>query len=191
MTDKTTPDGELSPEAAQLLAEQTAAQVAASPTTADVQAETAAAITDRGPTLPAEADIDAFMEDMRAKFASMSAELESLKAQQAAALVADGGPLVTRYAQGAADKVAALVTSHPDAPRDHFAPAVAAAAELADAAGKLAKGSGPAAAVEAAAGKLTRFLGRTHWREWGKHIDFSAIADDAETAVDEALKLAA
>lgn len=190
MTDKTTPDAELSPEAAQLLAEQTAAQIEASPSTAADQAATAAAITERGPGLPAEADIDKFMEDMKAQFAGMSAELNALKAQQAAALVADGGPLAVRYAQGAADKIGALVTAHPDAPRDHFAPAVKAAAELADAATAAAKGNGSAGALQAAEQALSRFFDRTHWRNWGKHIDFSAIVDDVGTAVDEGLKLA-
>ena len=188
MTDKTAGEP-LSPEAAELLREQTEAQVGASPNVAGDQAATAAAITDRGATLPAEAEIDAFMEDMRAKFATMSAELETLKAQQAAALVADGAPLAVRYAQGAADKVSALVAAHPDAPRDHFAPAVEAAAALADAAGKAAKGNGDATALQSAEQALSRFLDRTHWRNWGKHIDFSAIADDAAEAVSEALKL--
>lgn len=190
MTDGTQ-DEPLSPEAQQLLAEQAAQLPAAQPSPAADQAATAAQMTDRGPVLPAESEIDAFMTQMREQFASMSAELNALKAQQAAALQAGGGPMVTRYAQGAADKVAALIAAHPDAPRDHFAPLADAAGKLADAAGALVKSGGDSGKLESAAAAVGRFLERTHWKAWGKHIDFSALADDVETAVEEGIKLAA
>lgn len=186
-------DEVLSAEAAELLREQTTAQVASSPSTAAVQDATAAAIASggRGPELPAESALDAFMAEMKAKFDSMSAELNALKAQQASALASQGGPLVTRYAQGAADKAAALVAAHPDAPQDHFAPLLAAVADLAGHAGDLVGGNGDAGKLQTAAAAVERFATRTHGRAWGKSIDWSALLGDVETAVDEGLKLAA
>src|SRR6516165_8564077 len=99
MTSHPQDDDLLTAEQAELLREQTAAQVASSPSTAAVQDVTAAVIAGggRGPELPAESALDAFMAEMKAKFDSMSAELEALKTQQANALAATGGPLVTRY----------------------------------------------------------------------------------------------
>lgn len=189
MTGQTEP---LSPEAAALLAEQQQAANATQPSPAADQAASAAAMTERGPVLPAESELDDFMAQMREKFDSMSAELEALKSQQQAAFVAGGGPMAVRYAQGAADKVAALVSAHPDAPRDHFAPVVQAAGNLAAEAEKLVKGTGGSAAVLQQAGAaVEKFATKTHWRTWGKYIDWSAILDDAETAVEEGLKLAA
>lgn len=184
----------LSAEGAALLAEQQAAANATQPSPAADQAATAAAIAaaQRGPELPAESAIDKFMAEIKADYARVAAELEALKAQQQAALVAGGGPMAVRYAQGAADKVAALVAAHPDAPPGHFTAAVDAAAALADQAAQLVKGSGGSvSALQAAGAALERFATRTHWRTWGKHIDWSAILGDVETAVDEGLKLAA
>src|SRR5215469_3884518 len=132
----------MTPEQEAELAAQLGGQADASPSAAGAAAESAAAMTDRGPVLPAEADIDAFMAEMRAKYNDMAAQLEQMKAQQSAALAAAGGPLVTRYAQGAADKAAALVAQHPDAPLGHFGPLQAATADLAKAAEALASKGG-------------------------------------------------
>lgn len=183
----------LSAEGAALLEQEQLAANATQPSPAADQAATAAAIAaaQRGPVLPAETELDAFMAQVKADYARVSAELEALKSQQAAALVAGGGPLAVRYAQGAADKVAALVAAHPDAPPGHFAAAVTAAETLAAEAQKLVKSGGSAGVLQSAGAALEKFAVRTHWRTWGKHIDWSAILDDTETAVEEGLKLAA
>lgn len=184
-------DSPLTPEAAALLAEEQAAANATQPTPAGEQAATAAAITDRGPALPAESDMDAFMAAARAQLADMAAQIELLKSQQAEALRANGEPYVTRYATGAADKIGALVAAHPDAPVGHFAGVLAAVTKLAGGASAIAKGTGTLAELEQAAGDVIRFAERGHARAWNKHIDWSAIVGDVETAVDEARKIAA
>lgn len=183
----------LSAEAAAVAADQIAAQAAAVPSSAEAQAATDAAIAagDRGPTLPAEADMDAFMATVRAQFDSMSAQIETLKSQQKGYFDAQGTPLAVRYAQAAVEKIAALKAAHPDAPQGHFTAAADAAGKLVDAAQGLVKSGGPADALKEAGAALEKFFVRGHWRTWGKHIDFSAVADDVETAVDEGLKLAA
>lgn len=183
----------LSAEGAALLAEETARHAATAPSPAADQAATDATIAaaERGPTLPAEADLDDFMASMRAKFDSMSAEIQALKDQQQAAFTAGGGPMTVRYAQGAADKVAAMVRANPDAPAGHFDAAVTAATTLAEQAAKLAKTGGAGDELASAGAALHKFATRTHWKTWGKHVDWSAIIDDVETAVEEGLKLAA
>jgi hypothetical protein len=183
----------LSAEAAQRLADEAAQQVAASPSPAEQAAASAAAMTDRGPELPAENAMDTFMEQMRAQFDSMSAEIAALKTQQATYFAAQGTPMAVRYAEGADDKAKALVAAHPDAPRGHFAALTSATAALKSEAAKLVKGDGDGSVsvLTSAEQAIQRFATRTHVRQWGKHIDWSALLEDAETAVDEALKLAA
>jgi hypothetical protein len=181
----------LSAEAAALLADELAAHAAAAPGTQADQAATAAAMTERGPALPAEADIEEFMAAVKAQMADMQAQLNVYKQQAAEAQAAAGIPLVVRYAQGASDKIAALVSAHPDAPQGHFAPVVKAAQALAGEAEKLSAGTGALTAVQTAAADVEKFATRTHWRAWGKHIDWSAILGDVEEAGEAALKLAA
>lgn len=185
------PDSKLTPEAeAALGAEVTAHAQGATPDPVAAAAGTAAAMTERGPTLPAEEELNSFMARMQADYARMAAELETLKTQQAQALAGAGGPLTVRYAQGAADKVAALVAAHPDAPQGHFAALTAAAEKLHAEAQAVAKGGGALGVLQDAAAAVERFALKTHPRAWRRHIDWSAILDDAETAAAEAVKLA-
>lgn len=184
-------DNPLTPEAAELLAEQQAAANATQPSPAADQAATAAAMTERGPALPAESEMDAFMARMQAQFDDMAKTIETLKAQQAEALKANGEPYAVRYANGAADKLAALAAAHPDAPQGHFAAVIDAAGRLAEQAAAIVKGSGKLPELEQAADAVVRFATRGHGRGWNKHVDWSAILDDVETAVDEARKIAA
>jgi hypothetical protein len=181
----------LSAEAAAALRQGTERMTAATPSPAGEQAATAAAIAGggRGPELPAESQLDEFMATMRAQFDSMKAELEALKQQQANALAATGGPLVSRYAQAVVDKANALVAQHPDCPPGHFAPLLKAAATLSEHAEALARDGGDPAKLEAAGAAVERFAARTHNRAWGKSIDWSALLVDVETAVDEGRKL--
>lgn len=192
-----TPDpAELTDAQRAFLAQQAAAQAVQSPSPAADQAAAAAqmAAAERGPVLPAESAIDQMMALIKAQ----SEQLEALQSQvgvmqkqaeEAQAVV--GGPPVIRYAQAVAEKIAALKAAHPDLGAGHFDVPAAAADELVTAATDLSKNGGASDAVESAAGKLDRWLTRTHWRTGRKFIDFSALADDAERAVDEALKLAA
>jgi hypothetical protein len=175
------------------LAVQAAQHVADAISPAADQAATLGQMTERGPELPAEADMERLMAALRLQ----SEQIEVLQ-QQVGVMQKQteereavlGGPPVIRYAQGAADKIAATAVAHPDLGKDHFAAPAAAAADLLGAATALSRSGGSAAAVESAAARLDRWLSKTHWRTGRKYIDFSAIADDVEQAVEEAAKLA-
>jgi hypothetical protein len=192
MTQPTDDDAPLSAEAAALAADELAAHAAASPSPAADQAATAAAMTERGPALPAETEIEAFMAAVKAQMADMQSQLDVYKRQAAEAQAAAGVPMVVRYAEGARDKIAAMVAAHPDAPRGHFAAALDASSALADAATALHGGETAAGdALKSAAAGIERFATRTHWRTWGKHVDWSAVLGDVEEAVEAGAKIAA
>jgi hypothetical protein len=193
MTDTNAGDGqELSAEAAALAAEHLAEHAAGygSPGI-DPAAAGAMAGSERGPALPAEAEVEAFMAQMQAQMNDMKAQMAILRQQAAEAQAAQGTPMVMRYAQGAADKVTALVAAHPDAPQGHFAPLVIASKTLAGEAEKLFDGSGSLTAVNSAVASVEKFATRTHWKTWGKHIDWSAILDDLEETAEAGAKIAA
>ena len=159
------------------------------------QAASASQMTERGPLLPAEERIDELMAQLRAQseaLASVQGQLGVLQRQQEEAQAAAGGPLTVRYAQGAADKLAALVAARPDHADGHFAPAIDAAQALADGAAAVAKGNPKVVDdVKGAADAVLKFISRTHAKSGGQPLDWSAIVDDVELAVEEALKLAA
>jgi hypothetical protein len=185
-------DAPLSAEAAALAADELGRHAATAPSAAAAQADSAAAMTDRGPTLPAEADIEQFMADVKAQMADMQAQLQIYKTQAAEAQAAAGVPMVVRYAEGARDKITAMAAAHPDAPQHHFKPALEASAALADAATSLHTGAGKTVDdVKDAAAAVEKFATRTHWRTWGKHVDWSAILGDVEETVEAGLKIAA
>lgn len=189
----------LTPEQAAFLTAQAAQQAAAESAEIDqAQAQTQGVIAagQRGPLLPAESQIDELMAQLRAQseqLAAMGAALGSVQRQMEEAQAATGGPLTVRYAQGAADKLEALGHQYPNHPLGlkHFDPAKAAASALVDASKLVVKGTGPVADVEKAAADVQKFISRTHRRLGGSHIDWSAILDDVELAVEEAAKLAA
>lgn len=200
MTDQQFTAGQpLTPEQAEFLRAQAARQAAAeSEEISQVQAHSQGVIAagERGPLLPAESQIDELMAQLRAQseqLASMGAALSSVQRQMEEAQAASGGPLTVRYAQGAADKLTALADQYPNHPTGlaHFDPAKAAAQALVDASKLVVKGTGPVADVEKAAAGIEKFISRTHKRLGGSHIDWSAILDDVELAVEEAAKLAA
>lgn len=200
MTDQQFTAGQpLTPEQAEFLRAQAAQQAAAESAEIDqAQAQTQGVIAagQRGPLLPAEEQIDALMAQLKAQseqIASMGAALSSVQRQMEEAQAATGGPLTVRYAQGAADKLEALGQQYPNHPLGlkHFDPAKAAASALVDAAKLVVKGSGSVADVEKAAAGIEKFISRTHKRLGGVHVDWSAILDDVELAVEEAAKLAA
>ena len=150
----------------------------------------------RGPLLPAEQDIDNVMEQLRqqsAQLAAVQAQMLAMGRQIEEAQAAQGGPLTVRYAQGAADKIEALAQAHPNNPLGsaHFTDARDAAGRLVAAAAMASKGTGPVQLVRDAAADIERFAARVHRRLGGMHVDWSAILDDAELAVSEAVKLAA
>jgi hypothetical protein len=165
---------------------------------ADTAAQSNAAMTERGPTLPAEDRIDALMAVLRQQseqLEKVQGQLGVLQRQQEEAQAASGGPLTIRYAQGAADKIDALVAANAGSPslgaKDHYAAAQQAAADLRDATRDLVKNGGGTDTVEKHAGTLRRFIDRVHSRQGGGHVDWSAIIDDVELAVEEAAKLVA
>lgn len=186
---------ELSDEQKAYLAQQQQAATAAAPSPAADQAATVAAMTERGPVLPAETEMDKLMAALRAQSEQIEKLQQQVGVMQKAAderSAAEGGPVVIRYAKGAADKLAATAVAHPDLGKDHFAPALEHVGALVDATTALHKGEGSLEDVETAAGKLRRFITVTHPRTGQKHVEgFAAILDDLETALDEAGKLAA
>lgn len=177
------------------LAQSAAAHAVETPSPAADQAAAAAAMTERGPALPAESEMDALMQALRLQseqIAKLQAQVGVMQKQADDAAVASGGPPVVRYAQAVADKMAATAVAHPDLGPDHFAFPVAAAGKLLEEAKSLHLEGGDPAGVENAAARLRRWLDVTHPREGRKHVEaFAALRDDLETAVDEALKLAA
>lgn len=185
---------QLTDEQRAFLLAQTARQAAESPNPAGAAADSASQMTQRGPLLPAEEAIDRMMALLKAQsdqIEALQAQVGVMAKQSAEALAAHGGPMVTRYAKGAQDKITAHVAANPDVPQGHFVPLQEFAGQLWDAAEAMAKGNGALADVEKAAGAVTRFINRTHVKLSGKHIDWSTVIDDVETVVDEAIKLAA
>lgn len=197
MTDQPDPGAaDLSEAQRAFLAQQAAAHaVEGQPSPAADQAAAAAAMTERGPLLPAEEEADSLMAMLRQQAEQIQALTDRVGVMQRQAderAEAEGGAPLVRYAQAAADKMAATAAAHPDLGPSHFARPIALAGELVTAAGDLHKNGGDSAGVEKAAGALRRWLDVTHPREGQKHVEtFAAIRDDIETAVDEALKLAA
>lgn len=189
----------LTPEQQAYLTAQQAAQAAteAAPI-AQAQAATAATIGqgERGPLLPAEEKIDQLMAQLKAQsdqLASQQAALTVVQRQMEEAQAAQGGPLTIRYAQGAADKLDAIAAAHPNNPLGtaHFDAAREAVGQLVDASKGVVKGTGSVDAVHGARARLEAFIHRTHARQGGGHVDWSAILDDLELAASEAAKLAA
>jgi len=180
-----------------LLASQ-AQQAAASPSPA-AEAAGAQAVMEsgpRGPMLPAEEQMDSLMAQFRQQSEQLAAAMKRMDAmsrQIGEYQAATGGPLTVRYAQGAADKIDAMAAAHPNNPLGlaHFDQARDAAARLLEAATSVSKGSGPLHLVKDAAADVERFAARVHKALGGMHVDWSAILDDVDLAVSEALKLAA
>lgn len=189
----------LTPEQQAFLTAQQAGQAAAeSAPIAQAQAATAATIESgaRGPLLPAESQIEELMAQLRAQSEQLAQQQKALTAvqrQMEEAQAAQGGPLTIRYAQGAADKLAAVATAHPNNPLGtaHFDEARQAVSDLVDATKGVVKGTGSPDAVHGAVARIERFITRTHPRQGGGHVDWSAILDDLELAASEAAKLAA
>ena len=177
------------------LAQSAAAHAVETPSPAADQAAAAAAMTERGPALPAESEMDQLMDALRRQsdqIAALQKQVGVMQKQADDAAVAAGGPPVIRYAQAAADKLAATAVAHPDLGPDYFAVPLAQADELIAAATAMHKNGGDSGGLEQAAGRLRRWLEVTHPRQGRKHVEqFAALRDDLETAVDEALKLAA
>lgn len=176
----------LTAEQAEFLRAQQAQQAASeSAGISQAQADSAAAMTERGPLLPAEVMMEELMAQLKAQSAqieAMSAALGSVQKQMEEAQVAAGGPLTVRYAEAARDKLAALDVQWP---QHEFTAAHAAADQLVAAAKDAVKGQSQGGVFDAASLVIRRLDRRL------PHIDFSAIIDDVELAVEEGLKLTA
>lgn len=188
MTDQPPVAGQPMTEAqAAFLAAQAGQQAAAE--SADIQAAaaaTAAQMTDRGPLLPAEEQMDALMAQLKAQsdmIAALSSKVGVVQRQMEEAQAASGGPLAVRYAQAAVDKLTAHAAQWP---AHDFSQAQGAAGTLLEAAQSAVKGE-PAApgALHSAATVITRLARKL------PHVDWSAVIDDVELAVEEGAKLLA
>jgi hypothetical protein len=197
MTEPSIAGQPLTEEQAAFLRARTAQQAAEASSGVEQEAAAAAAqMTERGPLLPAETDIERLMAQLKAQseqLEKMGAALGSVQRQMEEAQVAAGGPLTVRYAQGAADKLDAMAAAYPNNPLGarHFDAPREAAGKLVTAAKAVVKSGAPVADVESAAAAIGKFFTRAHARAGGAHVDWSAIADDLELAVEEAAKLAA
>jgi hypothetical protein len=182
----------LSPEQQVFLAAQAAQKAAAEAAgVTQAAADTASQMTERGPLLPAEEKIDALMAQLKAQsdlISSLQSQVGTVQLQMEQAQAATGGPLAVRYAQGAAEKIAALAVQWP---AHDLAVAADAAGKLVETATAAAKGTvrpgdpSAHAALTAAAGAIRRVLGRL------PHVDTSAIIDDVELAAEEGVRLLA
>ena len=176
----------LTQEQADYLAAQQAAQASASSAGVVSDAATVAdqiTSTERGPLLPAEANIDALMAQLKAQsdaLAQMQSQIGVLQKQAEDANVASGGPMTVRYAQGAADKIGTLTAQWP---AHDLSTAAAAAADVLAAAEASVKGTAPGSGLQVAQSTITRIFSKL------PHIDASALLDDVAAAVEEAHKL--
>jgi hypothetical protein len=182
----------LTPEQEAFLRAQQAQQAAEQGTPiAAAQAETAGQMTERGPLLPAESQVDELMAALKAqsdKLEAMQAQLGTVQKQMEESQAAQGGPLVVRYAQGAADKLEATAAQWPAhaAKGDLLDQAREAAGTLVTAAKQIVKGDPTAAgAITKATPVITRLARKL------PHVDWSAVLDDVEAVADEAGKFAA
>lgn len=150
--------------------------------------------TDKPARLPAEDLMDKLMEQQRLfseQLAAMQSQLGRAQADAAAVRAITGPPMVTVAADGIAAKLAGHKAANPDVPLGHFDAAIEQAAELAKQARALADGQASAAEhVSGLAGKVERFLTRTHPRASGKALDFSALLDELDVLLTEAEGLA-
>lgn len=173
-------------QAAQLAADAQARAAAESAVITTTAADSAAQMTERGPLLPAETDIENLMALLRQQsdaLASLQKQVGVMAKQTEEAQMAAGGPLTVRYAQAVADKLAAHAAAWPD---HDFSGAIAAAGSLVDAAQAVVRGdTSVGGRMQAAESTVRRLLARL------PHVDVSAVLDDVALAVEEGLKLAA
>jgi len=162
------------------------------PVSADAGESLAQMSTDKPAPLPAEAEHDALMEQMRVmteEIQRMRGELGAAKAGYAAATAALGPPAVAVYGQAIYDKLVSLQNAHPDLP-GHFTGLIKLAKPLGDTSAAAIAGTGDTAAVtaelETVVPAVDRFITRTHGRTVSKPVDFSALAADLEYAQDAA-----
>jgi hypothetical protein len=136
--------------------------------------------------LPMEEQIQGMMAAFKEQQDTMAAQIAALQAQLATAQAAAGPPAVEQYAGGVATLVKAHADANPDLPRDVFAPALAAAAKLKEAA--------TAAVTSRDTGDLQQIAGDV--RKWattfrGKHLDMSSLLADLDLLGEAATRLAA
>ena len=152
---------------------------------ADAGASLGQMATDRPAPLPAEADHDALMAEVRAlteRLAAVEADAAGSRQAYRAAVAALGPPQIATYGRGIFDKLTSLRNAHPDLP-NYFDSVIDAARPLATAAQNVLDGGGDVAAVTSAAESalpaVQKFIDR-HPRIGGKPIDLSAIQSDID-----------
>lgn len=147
------------------------------------------------PRLPAEDVMDELMRQQREfadQLAGMRKQLDTAQRDAAAVRSLTGPPLVTTYADGVAAKMRSHAAANPDVPPGHFDQVIGQAEELAKSARALAEGTAEAGdKIGGLAGKVERFLTRTHQVTSGKHLDFSAVLSELELVLHEAEQLGA
>ena len=112
-------------------------------------------------------------------------QIADLQSQLAAARQAAGPPAVEQYANGVHALIKAHADANPDVPRDAFADALGAAAQLREEA-TAAVTSRDTAKVESLANRIEGWA-RTFS---GKHLDFSALRADLALLAEACARLA-
>lgn len=174
-------------QAAAAAGEQLAAAAAAAPTVDAGESLEQMQAEQRTVLLPMEQQIQDMMAAFQAQQSQMADQIASLQRQLAGAQAAIGPPAVEQYAGGVATLLKAHADANPDVGREVFAPALAAAAKLRDAATE--------AVTSRDTGELEQLAGQI--RQWvtvfrgGKHIDFSSVVADLELLGEAAARLAA
>ena len=153
--------------------------------TADAGESLAAMSADRPEPLPAEAEHDRLMAEVKALTERLAAvEKTATQSQQAyhAAVAALGPPQIATYGRAIFDKLVSLRNAHPDL-SGYFDAVIEAARPLATASQAVLDGGGDVASIiadgDAAIPAVQRFIDR-HPRVGGKPIDLSALQSDVD-----------
>jgi hypothetical protein len=153
---------------------------------ADAGASLGQMSTDRPGALPAEAEHDRLMAEMKAmseRLAGLEAELGGAKAGYAAARAALGPPPAAVYAAALRAKLQSHADANPDLP-GVFDEVIAAVTPAAEAAAEVIAGRAEASTLIGPAGDaldaVDRFLARGYRARASKSLDFSALEADAE-----------
>jgi hypothetical protein len=180
------PDPVTPAEAQQSAADQLAAQAAAAPPPDAGPSVEAMQAGQREVLLPMETRINELIAGFQSAQAQQAAQIAALQEQLSAARADAGAPAVETYANGVATILKAHADANPDVDRARFAPALAAAADLQQAATDAVTSRDPGELADLVA-RIEKWAGKGV----GKHLDLSSLRADLELLGEAAARLAA